>query len=495
LEEKIMDPRDGAAADAPWAFDAASPASAPLRWPTLAEMRGLTHARRSNIGRQLKLGLGLLASWPYRRVFEATLQALPHWRPVFANGFKSFEPIVQAFVDRRYGAARRMTHLRHDLEAATRIFGPAVCHRIAQGERVPVWRLNGQALVTLGLNTVSMREGLWALHLVTPEGARVCHMSFSFLKPDRLVVGAVQGPGLHDEAALAAIRLLTREAEGLRPAHLLFEVLRVLCRRWGLQAAGIDPRHHPKKKWHHRTLHVAFDYRGFWSELGGRLQRDGSWSLPCTRVARGLDEVPAKRRAMYRRREQLLAQMPEQIEQLPPGPAADTARRAGVDAVEAPPAGARNVRRGREVRYAVAVVAALALVGTLAWGNDFITPDGERTVYTAQCDGQWEGDRCTGRLLAGDRYRFRALRPHREVVFWTVGGSEPSGKLEYCDITNGRNWRCPSNGQEARTITLQMSMGRPVRDEQAGTRPFHAIPKWRWYLSTWGLPIGSEAEG
>src|SRR2546427_8730224 len=61
---------------------------------------------------------------------------------------------------------------------------------------------------------------------------------------------------------------------------------------------------------------------------------------------------------------------------------------------------------------------ALVLAGLcgVAWATDFITPQGERTVYTAECErGVWQGAHCTGRLAAGARHRFRALKSHKEV--------------------------------------------------------------------------------
>ena len=32
---------------------------------------------------------------------------------------------------------------------------------------------------------------------------------------------------------------------------------------------------------------------------------------------------------------------------------------------------------------------------------------------------------CTGKLVVGPRYRFRFLRQRAEVIFWTVGSTEP----------------------------------------------------------------------
>jgi hypothetical protein len=134
------------------------------------------------------------------------------------------------------------------------------------------------------------------------------------------------------------------------------------------------------------------------------------------------------------------------------------------------------------------VVLVLAALGFAAWASDFITMQGERTIYTVECaQGVWQGDRCTGRVRPGTRYRYRALKPHNEVIFWTVGSKEPSGKFDDCKIQDGRNWICNVCADAARSITLAMSQGTPVATSPAVTRPFRAVSKWRWLLLQRGL--------
>jgi hypothetical protein len=217
---------------------------------------------------------------------------------------------------------QRFRHLSHDLATATDAFGVGTSQRIAARERIVVWELDGACRVTLGQNEVCQREGMWTLGLWTADGLRVCQLSFSFLHQGRVMIGSVQGPPVQDDAAMQGIRDLTRAAEGLRPPHLLVEVLRALCRRWGLALSGVDPQHHVKKKWHHSVLAVSFDYRGFWTDLGGCRQGNGQWVLPTQRVQRDLSEIPSKRRAVYRRRADLLAALPFQLQNLPDAPTA-----------------------------------------------------------------------------------------------------------------------------------------------------------------------------
>jgi hypothetical protein len=146
------------------------------------------------------------------------------------------------------------------------------------------------------------------------------------------------------------------------------------------------------------------------------------------------------------------------------------------------------------LRIWLLVLLVLVVLGVCAWAADFITLQGERTVYTADCaQGNWKGNRCSGTLVAGERHRFRALKNHGEVLFWTVGSKDPSGKFNDCTIHDGRNWVCKVGPETPRAIAHEMALGKPVPDANGLTRPFHAVSKWRWMLLRYGITLGHEA--
>jgi hypothetical protein len=137
----------------------------------------------------------------------------------------------------------------------------------------------------------------------------------------------------------------------------------------------------------------------------------------------------------------------------------------------------------------------LVLLAVDMWLSDFITLQGERTIYTVGCqNGEWKGNACSGHLVAGPRYRFRALRPHREVLFWTVGSQQSSGRFTACEIRDGRNWRCEPGPGAHDTITLEMLHGFAVHDGMGRVQGFHASTKLRWLLLRWGWPAGRNAD-
>jgi hypothetical protein len=146
----------------------------------------------------------------------------------------------------------------------------------------------------------------------------------------------------------------------------------------------------------------------------------------------------------------------------------------------------------RKISIVVAVLAFLVFMG---WLHDFITTDGARTVYTAKCTGgEWNGAVCTGKLQAGDRYRFRALKPHSEVIFWVAGSSEPSGKLTPCTIANAKEWVCKTGPDSLRTITHQMKFGLPVPEPKGPARAYHPVAKWKWLLLDAGASVFHSAD-
>jgi hypothetical protein len=125
----------------------------------------------------------------------------------------------------------------------------------------------------------------------------------------------------------------------------------------------------------------------------------------------------------------------------------------------------------------------VAFIAAILWGSDWITLQGERTVYTVRCDdGVWQGTKCTGRLAAGDRHAFRASRSRNEVVYWIRESKAPSGKYSDCMVKDRDNWTCNVHADQKPAITYEMVHGKPTHTDMKEIMPFHAVPKWEWWL-------------
>ncbi|MDQ6881956.1 MAG: hypothetical protein M3150_07670, partial [Pseudomonadota bacterium] len=137
--------------------------------------------------------------------------------------------------------------------------------------------------------------------------------------------------------------------------------------------------------------------------------------------------------------------------------------------------------------FTTVAIVVLALLGVLAWLHDFFTLDGARTVYTADCGGQWRGAVCAGTMRAGNRYRFRAFKPRGEVIFWVALSPDPSGKLAPCVIENAKQWSCKQGPDSRRTITHEMKFGHPVHEARGPALAFHPVSKLKWLLLDAGV--------
>jgi hypothetical protein len=153
-------------------------------------------------------------------------------------------------------------------------------------------------------------------------------------------------------------------------------------------------------------------------------------------------------------------------------------------------------RRGSRVVKVLSVVLLLAFIVALLWGSDRITMQGERTLYTVDCDrGTWNGRICTGKLVPGKRYAFRASIARNEVVYWVRGSSAASGKYPDCKVADRDNWSCkvPVDGAPA-TIAHEMAKGHPTQTGSANMLPFHSVSKWKWWLMDAGIRVFTKAD-
>ena len=61
--------------------------------------------------------------------------------------------------------------------------------------------------------------------------------SFTFLKPNKLLIASIQGPSY--EEAQEAVKQATKELHGVRPMFMLMNVFRLLAEKWQCELIGI----------------------------------------------------------------------------------------------------------------------------------------------------------------------------------------------------------------------------------------------------------------
>jgi uncharacterized protein len=278
--------------------------SGPLAWPDARAM--FDNAFDLNLERRVKYLWRLALTRQVRSRLLREIGAQPLLEALFRAQPRAFYPVMNHLIDRRMSARQRLATTLASLRVVCGSVGDDlnVCSLLTQG--VTLLELADRTRLVLSLNDVSFHEGLWQVGLIGEDGVRLYSIGFGFADDKTLLMGNVQGPSLKDDG-LDRIRDATHAAHGMRPPHLLVHALRVLGAHWGVTCLrGVDPENHVKGKWNLRDSRLRFDYRGFWAEHEGARDASGNWSLPLETALRPLEEVPTKRRAMYRRRYAML---------------------------------------------------------------------------------------------------------------------------------------------------------------------------------------------
>lgn len=272
-----------------------------VRWPCAAAALGEVYA--SEWQRRVKYALRCLITARGRRLALEHVAQSTCAQTLLATSPRAFYPVMHKHLDRRFDTMARARSMVESMRSMERVAGQALARELFGGGLVTLGELPDATRITLGLNRLTFHEGLWAIDLTRADGLRLFTISFGWGgEPGTLMLGCVQGPP-RDIDGLACVRDLTDAAHGLRPGHLLMFVLRHCAQLWAVsQVIGVDEAYQVKGRWNHRATERRFDYAAFWGDAMGTVLPSGNWQLPVCVPRRAIEDVPTKRRAMYRRR-------------------------------------------------------------------------------------------------------------------------------------------------------------------------------------------------
>ena len=166
------------------------------------------------------------------------------------------------------------------------------------------------------------REGELVVNLFK-EDIRVLSIPFIFGMQDAtpsILIGAIQGihKGISTKDSLEIFKNLTKEFEGLRPRSLLLDVLRMIANSLRIErllAIADENRHH-----RHRYFgplepsKLGTSYNEIWIEHGGFASAvPGFYEIPATPIRKEPADIPSRKRAMYRRRYAILAEIEREV--------------------------------------------------------------------------------------------------------------------------------------------------------------------------------------
>jgi uncharacterized protein VirK/YbjX len=166
------------------------------------------------------------------------------------------------------------------------------------------------------------REGELVLNLFR-ETIRVASLAFILGTQNgapAIFIGAIQGVNraVSSEESLEIFRDLTKDFEGVRPRSLLLDILRMIAAELQVKtllAVADENRHHRHKYFGAgEQSKLAANYNEIWSEHGGSPSAVPTfYELPVQQPRKELADVPTKKRAMYRRRYAMLAEIEAEV--------------------------------------------------------------------------------------------------------------------------------------------------------------------------------------
>lgn len=199
---------------------------------------------------------------------------------------------------------RKVSYLLFLPEKLTALSTPLWEKPLSFGEVIPDFEM------TLSMTTHQPMEGYWVLELWhKPRNELVYLLTFAKLG-DALLIAVVQGPNF--EGSKEMVKQLTKLCHGLRPAYLMVETMKSLTKILGYNKLLGIPQKYQNKSRFIQSKQYTVDYDAIFGESGGELK--DYWELPLE-MDRNLDDIPSKKRSMYRKRYAMLDDLAKVIEE------------------------------------------------------------------------------------------------------------------------------------------------------------------------------------
>jgi uncharacterized protein VirK/YbjX len=168
------------------------------------------------------------------------------------------------------------------------------------------------------------REGGLVFNLCLHDH-RLMSVPFSLARADGALIAYVGGiQGSHRPDAMGVYRRLTKRLHGLRPRDFALKMFQLFAGSLGVArilCVADECRHHRHAYFGGAVDSSLFlDYDQVWREHGGRPLSSGFFQLGVTPAAKPMEQVPSRKRAMYRRRHRMMDELARAMDSgMPPG--------------------------------------------------------------------------------------------------------------------------------------------------------------------------------
>ena len=224
------------------------------------------------------------------------------------------EIVYGRFISANWDAAAKMRTAQSHIETVTALGGIVDFDAEAVVDLIAL-PFSPEYRISLDQPRWLLREGQLALSVWERED-RIFSVSFSLCTDGGVrtaFVGGIQGRRQveGEEDVLERYRRFTKNAHGARPRDFTLEVFKVFCKVIGVdRILAVSQDNHPLRG-ESEAFSLAYDE--IWQERGGIKNVDGFYALPLGVSMKSEDEIPAKKRSLYRKRGAMFADIEQRL--------------------------------------------------------------------------------------------------------------------------------------------------------------------------------------
>lgn len=233
-----------------------------------------------------------------------------------------YEQSTRAFFYYKSNFDERIKLIEEHFKFLTQSMNEDFLLKIYGGEKIFLWKMPldetfGEMRLVICMQSGQKKEGLASIVLELADNTPVYQIMFWIGKDSAknfsMWIGALQGPNVENSKDL--IKILTKKCHAYRTKNLILYAAQAVARSLNLKKIyavtnyGYYANNHIRRD---RKLKTSFS--DFWQECGGTPTDDERFfEIPLSEYRKTYEEIPTQKRAVYRRRFQLLDEIDADI--------------------------------------------------------------------------------------------------------------------------------------------------------------------------------------
>ena len=221
----------------------------------------------------------------------------------------------------------RIDQIYFHYETLGKLYGNYI-RRLYSSSGIPVLTLQRRSEeepeyhVILHASSTFRREAELAFSVVDSIDMRMYSAAFSFIKDGdgmSLAITSIQGSDPSAKDPQGALKIITRQAFGLIPMHLVTDLVFMFAKACGARRViAVKSSHHVFQDIHYRKLSrkVYCDYDSIWAVFGAKDTDIEGFSEISEEPRKDIASIPSKKRSLYRKRYALLDELSASVQKL-----------------------------------------------------------------------------------------------------------------------------------------------------------------------------------